>query len=85
MSTLQELQPYVKRRITEDGVTHCELSEELKAVYPNAKGMSERNIRRFCEKNQIHRTSRLSDTAVQQAVVAAISMVKNCCRICGVL
>ncbi len=37
------------------GMTHREISEEFKGRFPNMKGLSERSIRRFCQKHGLHK------------------------------
>ena len=72
---LEEHKDYIQRRIVEDGVTHRELSDELRAAYPSVIGLGERSIRRFCRMKNIHRTPRISKEAVEHAVTIGISQV----------
>lgn len=37
------------------GMTHMEISTELKGKHPGVKGLSERSVRRFCQEQGIHK------------------------------
>ena len=77
MSRLEELEDYIRKRIVEDGVSQLHLCEELKATYPESIGFSERSMRRFCASKDIHRTSRLSKEALNEAVMLGGSQVTD--------
>lgn len=75
MSRLQNLESYIRKRITEDGITHSELSEELQHTYADERGLSTRSLERFCSTKGIRKTSRLPQESVERAVEEAILRV----------
>ena len=52
------------------------VSNELKSLNPNTKGLSVRSVRRYCEENDIHGTSRLTDTQLDCIVGESVSQVQ---------
>ena len=70
-SRLEEFEHYIRKRFVEDGVSQLQVSDEMKALLPECIGFSERSI-----KTSIHRTSRLSKDALQQAVTLGVSQVR---------
>ena len=76
MSVLEStnLGAVVKLRV-EAGATHSRISRELKIIFPNLKGVSPRSIRRYCEKNDIHRTSRLLASSLDTLLLWSIGKV----------
>lgn len=77
MATLEELgcRGLVSDRV-ESGATHQQIAEELQHLYPNIPGLSSRSVRRFCLSNNIHWSSQLSITEVDQIVEQAVTQVK---------
>lgn len=55
-------------KVVEERKTHECISQELKALYPGTSGLSSRSIRRFCERHNIHATSRLIDSELDRVV-----------------
>ena len=50
------------------GMTHKQISEELRSRFPSARGFSERSIRRYCAEHNIHKLKGPDlDVAVRQA------------------
>lgn len=72
---LDDHEDYIRRRVEIDHANHRQLSEDLKATFPGEKGFSIRSIERFCHEKGIHKTSRLSDEAVEQVVSEAVAKV----------
>ena len=72
---LDEHEDYIRRRIFFEHATHRQLSEELQSLYPGRRGYSIRSIERFCHDKEIHKTSRLSEAAVEEAVIEAVAKV----------
>eukprot|EP00731_Ephydatia_muelleri_P004867 Em0002g1043a len=70
-----DLEGYVRKRILEDIWTHEEVSRELKTSYPNDPGLSVRSVKRFCQIHDIHRTARLTEDVVKEAVTVGVAMV----------
>ena len=77
MSKLQEYEGYVRKRIAEDGISHNELSEELKRLDAQSIGFSVRSIKRFCQENGIHKVTNISQSQVEEAVTAGVAMVRK--------
>ena len=77
MPRLDDLEGYVRKRILEDKWTHEEVSRELKTSYPNDPGLSVRSVKRFCPIHDIHRTARLTEDVVKEAVTVGVAMVCN--------
>ena len=77
MAALEEHEDYIRRRVVEEYATHRQISEELRGLYPGRRGFSIRSIERFCNDKDIHKTSRLSEAAVEEAVVEAVAKVCN--------
>lgn len=51
------------------GMTHKQISAELQIRFPGIRGLSERSVRRFCEKYGIHKPRGLElDRLVEEAV-----------------
>lgn len=81
---LDDFEAYIRQRVVCDRISHQKLSEELKVATSQLgtggkRGFSMRSIQRFCEEKDIHRTSRLSDTVVEQVVAEAVSKVHEFC------
>ena len=72
---LDEHEDYIRRRVVEERITHRQLSEEFKGLYPGRRGYSIRSIERFCQEKGIHKTCRLSEEDVEEAVIEAVSKV----------
>ncbi len=78
MATLDSIvgiEALVRRKVVEERKTHQQISDELKEVYPRMKGHSSRSVRRFCDKHNIHVTSRLTDDQLDRVVAASVSKV----------
>ena len=56
-------------------MTHGKLSEVLSASLPGVRGLSICSTERFCQEKGIHKTSRLSEVKVMQAVEQAVAKV----------
>ena len=75
MAALDDHEDYIRRRVVDEHATHRQISEELRGLYPGRRGYSIRSIERFCHDNAIHKTSRLSEAAVEEAVAEAVAKV----------
>ena len=84
MSLLQEYEGYIRKRILDDGVSHKELSEELKQLQgcADSTGFSLRSIQRFCHEKDIHKLLNLSQTQMEEAVMAGVAMVSSMHAMC---
>ena len=59
--------------------SHKKISVCLQENNPGVRGLSERSVRRFCSSNNIHRTSRVDDPTLDEAVSNATDMVLVLC------
>lgn len=76
MAILGELgcKDFIADRV-KSGSTHQLIAEELQHLYPNLPGLSSRSVRRFCFSNNIHRSSQLSITEIDEVVEQAVAQV----------
>ena len=74
-SFLSQHEAYIRHRVEVDRITHRQLREELQGRFPGARGCSVRSIECFCKEKGIHKSSRLSEDQVQQAVAEAVAKV----------
>ena len=57
--------------------THQEISNILKERYPDMRGLSAMNVRRFCNENRIKTRTTLNDSEIQKEVTKSIAEVIN--------
>ena len=62
---------YLRKLVEEDKKSHKEVSIILRQTYPGVDGFSERSVRRFCAKYNIHVRDRSLSTADLDAVVSS--------------
>ena len=77
MSTLESIafaEPHIRDRVN-NGYTHQSIALELQQHYPSLRGLSARSVRRFCYRNQIHHSSRLSATEIDAVVERYVGQV----------
>ena len=65
------------RQLVSTGTTYKRISELLQEASPGASGLSERSVRRFCQRNGIAYRSHLDDHGVDQVIQSAIQEVGN--------
>ena len=63
------------KKLTEDNLTYEELSIVLKQMFPNYKGFSVRSLQRYCSGENIHKTSRLNDSDLNEVVLTSVMQV----------
>ena len=69
---------YVRQLVEVEKKTHNEISIILKQVYPEVVGLSERTVRRFCARNNIHSRNRnLSREDLDAVVSSAVAEVSK--------
>ena len=73
--SLQDMEGFIRDKITMENWTHSRISLYLKRLYPGCWGFSVRSIERFCSNKGIHKTSRLDASNLQEAVSEAIRTV----------
>ena len=77
MSTIDELdlKTFITKKIVEESLTHEQLSTLLQEMFPNARGFSIRSLQRYCSKEEIHKTSRLNNADLNEAVLTSVMEV----------
>ena len=68
----------LRREITKwvnEGRSHFEVSSLLLSRYPGERGLSERNVRRFCKDHEIHYRSGLADSQLDAEVCCVVRAV----------
>ena len=76
MEVLQEFEDTVNRLVL-SGWSHHDISSSFQNIFPGVRGLSERNIRRFCSTNQIHYRSGLNPSQLERLVANAIRRAGN--------
>ena len=79
MATLESMNAveFVRRMVEVEKKTHKEISIILKQVHPDVVGLSERTVRRFCARNNIHSRNRNLSREDLDAVVSINSLIKR--------
>ena len=75
--TLDSLESFIRDKILKDKYTHKQVRDFLLKKFPGARGFSIRSIERFCSARGIHRTARLCDSALDEAVSTAVKKVRK--------
>ena len=65
------------RQLVSSGTTYKRISELLQESNPGVSGLSERSVRRFCQRKGISYRSHLGDQEVDQVVQSTIQEVGN--------
>lgn len=83
MATLEALGPeiedFIRQKIQLEHKTHAEVVRQLRSLYPSiSRGISTKSVSRFCSSHCIHRTSRLSEEAVDRLVYFNTTKVCLC-------
>ena len=47
-STLDQFEDFIRQKVEKDHTTHAQISEELKIMFPEKRGLSVRSVMRFC-------------------------------------
>ena len=76
MAKLEPFEDFIREKIEREQWTHRCLYEYFCRQCPGGRGFSIRSIERFCHTQNIHRTARLSDLALDNCVSEAIAKVK---------
>ena len=79
MAALEGLEDLIREKVEQDRWSHAQLSDFLKQSYPGVQGFSIRSIQRFCQEKNIHKTARVTDQELDEAVSDAVS------RVCSLL
>ena len=76
MAALDGLKDFIRDKIEKDRWTYRQLSNHLLQAYPGERGFCVRSLQRFCAANDIKKTARISDSALNQVVTDAIAKVE---------
>jgi len=81
---------YIIKLIQDDKKTLREVRQVLEQVFPGTRGISERSVRRFCAKHDIHSTDQISSKDLDSVVSSAVAEVSSLCystsiRLCLIL
>ena len=57
------------------GLTHAQISDNLKEQFPEIKGFSERSVRRYCHEHDIHWTTPVTEAELLRKVEEGIQSV----------
>ena len=68
---------WIRRQVMVERKTHHEISDILKSHLSFNRGLSERSVRRFCEKHGIHYRSGLDRRALASATREAVQKVRS--------
>ena len=79
MVALVGLEDLIREKVEQDRWSHAQLSEFLKQSYQGFQGFSIHSIQKFCQEKNIHKTSRVTDQELDEAVSDAVS------RVCSLL
>ncbi len=77
MSALEGLEDFVRDKVEKERWTHKQISAFLEGIHPGQRGFSVRSVERFCSYKGIHKTPRLDDQTLDEAVSRATDMVSN--------
>ena len=75
MEILQGLEDFIREKVENGRWTHAKISAHLQQAYPGERGFSFRSLERFCRAKGIHKTARLSEQELDEAVAGAIAKV----------
>ena len=77
MESISGIEDWLVQKIISEQQSYEHVSKELQEIYPNLRGLSSRSIRRFCENNGIHATSRLTDSQLDRVVASSAFKVST--------
>lgn len=77
MCSLEHYENFIREKVEKDRWTYQQISSSLQATHPGLRGFSARSIRRFCSHKDIHKTQRINDQQLDEAVSRATDMVRN--------
>ena len=77
MSSLGAFEQFIRDRVEKQRWTHKQISAFLEADHPGQRGFSVRSVERFCSNRGIHKTPRINDQKLDEAVSKATEMVSD--------
>ena len=72
---MEDLEDFIRDKVKRERWTHRQISKFLQEVNPGQRGFSLRSVERFCSLKGIHKTSRIDETTLDEAVSRATDMV----------
>ena len=77
MSSLRDFEDFIRDKVEKDKWTHKQVSAFLQGNHPGQRGFSVRSVERFCSCKGIHKSPRIDDVKLDEAVSRATDMVSN--------
>ena len=77
MSSLEDFEGFIRDKIEKERWIHKQISVLLLGNYPGQRGFSVHSVQRFCTIKGIHKTPRIDDHSLDDAVSRATDMVSN--------
>ncbi len=75
MSALEGFEDYIREKVEKDRMTHAQLCDHLKGLYPGERGFSIRSLERFYSRKGMAKTTKPSDHQLDEGVAGAIAQV----------
>jgi len=73
MKTLLGLEDFIREKVEKERWMHAKISAHMQQAYPRDRGFCVRSLERFCSAEGIHKTARLSELELDEAVAGAIA------------
>lgn len=67
---------FLRELVEKRKLTHEQISLELKAKYPNLRGLSSSSVKRYCLNHDIHKTARLDSASLDRLVYLNVMRVR---------
>jgi len=74
---MEAFDPEFIRKLVKEGRSYQNISDMLKEMHPDTRGLSERSVRRYCNENGISYRSGLNQEELTEAVSRAVSEVSE--------
>ena len=80
LESIRDIETQLRRKVQDERKSYKMISMELKNQYPHVpRGFSARSIRRFCDDQGIHATSRLTALQLDRVVASSVYKVSKVC------
>ena len=73
---LDGFEDFIREKVEKCRWSYKQISAFLQEYNPGLRGFSERSVQRFCSCNNIHKTPRIDDQTLDEAVSRATDMVR---------
>ena len=74
---MDDLEAIIREKIELERWTYEKLSSHLQGLYRGRKGLSASMLKKYCNSNNIRKTSRLSKEEVDIVISGAVAKVRN--------